>query len=248
MSIPLTEIMDENSITVFETTTMKFLNDYLPKYNGTKNAKKVEITEVTVMDQSLRQARRNMRSLQQANQLTVEIITQAVVYPEEAGKDVDLNGLLATVFDENKQAYEDALKQASSFFRDGGTKPDSLLATNKQTEVDNGQKGPPIVIILVATACFTTLAIGGLIYRKFRMASQKEPELPDSSLHLMSWSTNSPRSVEEGKRYNEALATSEHSSLCIPAQTEDSVEEDEDEEEDEGIIPKIVTHAVCFDC
>ena len=195
-----------------------------------------------------------MRSLQQANELIIEIITQAIVYPEEAGENFNLNDTLAIVFDENKQAYEGALNEASTFFRDGGTKPDSLLATNKQVEVDDGEKGPPIIIILVATACFTTLAIGGLVYRKFRMSSPpQEPELPDSSLHLMSWSTNSPKSVEEGRRYHDALATSELSCLSSPVHADDSVrgggeDEAEDDEENERASQSIMSQVVCFDC
>jgi hypothetical protein len=190
VTIPSTvKMMQPTTFREFETTTKEFFNAYLPLYNGTTNVHQVEIVNIAVVDQLLRDAGR----------LTIHMIVQVTVSPGDPGEDFVLLDLIQSTWAVHRQAYLDALAAASNFFRDASQ---SMSASDRQGQNGNSERKDPPITVIVPSVCLATLALAALVTWKVRSVASNAVEEPDDSLGAISWSTSSPSSVQEAKSHH----------------------------------------------
>jgi hypothetical protein len=212
--------MDNSTISIFENTTLDFLNAYIPLYNGTSRTHTVEMIEVEVVGQSVEAVRRNSRSLQ-FQKLVASVNFKANVLPGDPGEDFVLVDFILATIEKNHQAYDDALAEASSVFEHDGSRSASISAVEGQGGATGGdEKKAQSLILIIVGVCLATLALGGLTAYRFLPASRSIREPQEPPLDVMSWSTTSPTSMEEGKRYQSAFSAEDLSTLDSPKEVE----------------------------
>jgi hypothetical protein len=175
----MSELMDATTIVVFVNTTKEFLNDYLPFYNRITGGIMMEFTRVGIFDQSLEHARRNLRSLQ-VSELRVQLYSEAIIDPgQDLSQNFTLTELVATILEDNRQAYLQALAGDTLFFKN--VVSSTIVSAQGQDVTERASKqGPPIGVI-VAAVCAITLVIGALVLKKFYHPSRTTAvEVPTS--------------------------------------------------------------------
>lgn len=219
VSIDSSEIMDDSTISIFENTTLHFLKAFAPLYNGTSRTHRVEVLDVQVVSQSFEAGRRNSRSLQ-VQQLVASVNFKAKVLPGDPGEDFVLAEFILSTIENSHQALDNALAEASSFFQTDGFRSASISAAEGQVKATGGDKNKSLILIIVGV-CLATLALGGLAAYTFLPASRSARDPEESPLDVMSWSTTSPKSMEEGKqRYRSPFSNDDLSTLDSPKEGE----------------------------
>jgi hypothetical protein len=174
--------MDGPTIAVFETTTMDFLNEYLPADDT------ISITAVNVTNQVLEQRRvlsqKKDRALQVANRLKVDVDVFALWHATDSVGSYPPQKKIERTLHENYPVYESDLVEASSFFRDG-------FQAEKATDAGANLSTVPVlsdstlIIIGVVTGCaLLAIFVGLFVWRR-----QGRAKSPDPNLVLPSWSS-----------------------------------------------------------
>ena len=175
--------MDGPTIAVFETTTMHFLNEYLPADN-TISIEAVQVTN-QVLEQRRTLVQNKDRALQVANRLNVDFDVFALWHATNSVDSYPLHKNIERALHDNYTAYQSDLVEASSFFRNGfqaQQAPDS--GSNRVVAPVSNSK----LIIIICVVCGCALAaifVGFFVWRRQRRTGRP----PDLNLGLPSWSS-----------------------------------------------------------
>lgn len=222
LSVPIRagSLMDGPTIAVFETTTINFINEYLPADDT------ISITSVRVTNQVLVQRRNNspnMKRALQATDLKVEIDVFALWLTDGTVGRYPLQQMIESTFEKNYSNYASDLVDASSFFRVGFDRAETTDAAST-TKTSLPVSGTRLIVICVVTGCaLVGVAVSLLLWRRRGRAGRRDPntnlpnlgsqDIPASSGYISNQSMNSPT---ESDIYSDGRSLSKRSLFSPP--------------------------------
>jgi hypothetical protein len=174
-------LMDKPTVAVFETTTMNFLNDYLPSNDS------ITVTSVKATDQTLETRRKLAERDLQVADLKVDILVKATWFVGNATDAYPLEENVEKTFQKHYDTYASMLVDASSFFRIGFQAGRSDGEAESPKSDGSPLTGSTLIIVCAVAGCALFALFSAFFV--WRLHASRGNTSSGPSMGLPSWSS-----------------------------------------------------------